>query len=384
MKKYLPDTIILTIRAFMLILIMASPFLINQVQAQEKDKEKKKKKSVPVEVELGFTTIYDNNILKYSEKYLERFKNNEDNGRFHIETYDDIILSPSLKLSSTFRIFKKLNSKFNIDYSQNSYIVNDIKNWRTIGVGFQQFLTKKASLRISYSYIPDFYVRHFRDGDWVKIYRYIPETFQPYSFAKDNYGFWIQNTFLKNTRVRLLFNYAVYYHNEHFTEYDCKNYVYGFKLFQPLHKKVRLEFGYQFLTSDAKAYDEPGETSETSDDADADNEEDSFVLGVYWQLPPVKKLNHNIGGEFEFLKRYYTTDNYLEEDEEHAGRIDESFGLLLTYEVKVLKSLKTSVYYELLGRNSGSKAEANREYLSLEKDYRQTRIGFDITYNLNF
>ncbi len=372
---------IVFLSAFKIVFLLWIFFLgTDQVSGQDK----KKKKSVTLEAEAGFATIYDDNILKYSEKYIERFLNREDNGRFHITTYDDLILKPSLKLSATYRFINNLNTKFNADFSHNKYLENNIKDGSTISFGIQQFLTKKASLRISYTYIPDFYVRHFRDADWTEVFGYIPETFQPYSFAKDNYGFWVQNTFLKDTRVRLILNYSKYYHNEHFTEYDCDNYQYGLRLYQPVHKKVKIEAGYQFITSDAKAYDEPGETKETSDDSDATSEEDGFYLGISWKLPGILKLDHDISVAGEYEIRYYTTDNYIELDEEHAGRIDKNFDLQFAYDIKVNKSLNLSAFYEWMGRNSSSKAEANREYLSLEKDYRQNKLGIEITYKLKY
>jgi hypothetical protein len=216
----------------------------------------------------------------------------------------------------------------------------------------------------------------------VNVYGYIPETFVPFSFSKDNFGFWIQNTFLKNTRIRLTLNYMRYFHNEHYTEYDCKNWLYAVDFFQPVHKKLKLQGGYHFGTSDAKGYDEPGETKETSDDSDATYEEEGFSLGFSWQLPGVKKYDHFLNAEFEFAKKYYTTKNFLEEDEEHAGRVDDNLQLSVTYEIKLRKSLKLSAFYNFYFRDTDTEATVNKEYLSAEKDYRQNQYGLRITYNL--
>ncbi len=43
-------------------------------------------------INLSLSPYYDSNILKYSEKYIERFKNGEDEGRFHINRIDDLTL----------------------------------------------------------------------------------------------------------------------------------------------------------------------------------------------------------------------------------------------------------------------------------------------------
>jgi hypothetical protein len=364
----------------LLILICIFSFTNNDALAQKKSK----KKSVQYEAELSFATIYDDNILKYSEKYLDRFMNNKDPGRFHIDTYDDVILYQSADLSATFRIFKNLKSKINFDINNNLYVVNGIKNWYYATLGFQQYLTKRASLKVFYTYLPDFYVRHFRDEDWVEIYGYTPITFVPFSFSKDNYGFWIQNTFFKSTRVRLSFDYSSYYYNKHYTEYDSKNFLYGINLYQTVFDKLRLEIGYHFLTSDAKGYDGPGETKEYSNDADASFEEDGFSFGVTWELPRLKKMNHDLDMEFDFEKRYFTTTHYVEMDPEHAGRVDNCVQASVTYNFELSKSWKLSAFYNFFFRDTYTSSNYNKAYLSAEKDFRQNQIGLKAIYYLKF
>lgn len=365
-----------------LLIVTLLIFATGNASAQEKKKTKKKNKP-EFEINVGLNSYYDDNILKYSEKYLDRFMNNQDSGRFQIETYDDVVLNPSVKLSSTFRLFGKMNSKINADFYYNYYTVNDVKNWGYFNLGFQQYLTKKASFKFYYSYIPDFYVRHFRDDDWVEIYRYTPIAFQPYAFSKESYNLYAQNTFFKNTRIRGSVSYAKYYHNVHFTEYDCDNWIFGINLVQPLHKKVRIELGWEFTTSDAKGYDEPLETREESDDADATYQEDVFTFALYWNLPNILKMKNQVSFDSEYAKRYYTTKNYLEEDPEHAGRVDDAWRCFFTWDLDISKSFGFSAFYKWYGRNTTSSAEENQEYLSEEKDYRQNQAGIGVTYNFN-
>jgi hypothetical protein len=212
----------------------------------------------------------------------------------------------------------------------------------------------------------------------------VPETFVPFSFSKDNYGIWIQNTFFKNTRIRLSLDYGRYYHNVHYTEYDCKNLTYGFLINQPITKKIRLEAGYEFTTSDAKGYDQPGETKENSDDADATNEADGFFMSCSWQIPDVLKHKHSLEAGIAYEKRYYTTDHYVEEDPEHAGRVDNNLSYNFTYNFQLSKAFDLSAFYRWFGRDSGSPSIVNDWYLSNEKDYRQGQVGIEVTYSLKF
>jgi hypothetical protein len=365
---------------WMILLVVG--FILSGQEATAQKKPAKKEKHF--EAEVSFAAIYDDNILRYSDKYIDRFLNQQDPGRFHIETYDDVILYQSAELAASYRIIKKLKTRFNVNLYSSEYAINGIKNWYYFSLGLQQYFTKKASFKIFYSYIPRYYVRHFRDEDWVEVYGYTPETFVQFAYAKDNYGFWIQNTFLENTRVKLGFDYSLYHHNKHYTEYDSKNYIFGVTLYQPLHKKLKLEAGYEYEISDAKGYDEPGETRESANDADATYNEYGFVLGLDWELPKIKKTEHDLDFKIGYQKRYYLSEHYIEEDMEHVSRVDDNVQVALTYSLNLNKSFKISAFYKLFMRDSGSGSPINQGYVSAEKDYRQNQAGLQLTYNLKF
>jgi len=70
----------------MLVFLLANGDIIAQ--------RKVKKNGQRLDIKVGLKTHYDNNILKYSDKYLDRFMNGEDPGRFSIDTYDDLIWTP--------------------------------------------------------------------------------------------------------------------------------------------------------------------------------------------------------------------------------------------------------------------------------------------------
>lgn len=348
------------------------------------DAQKKKvKKSVPeFGINVGITTTYDDNILKYSDKYLERFMNREDEGRFHIDTYDDIILQPTLQLTSGYKIFKNLKSEVNVDFNTRFYMVNDIKNYSSVSLGFRQYVSKRTNFKLIYNHIPQFYIRHFRDADRVEIYGYTAETFVPMGFSKNMYGMFIHQTFLKNTGLRLTANYSNYYYNKHYTEYDCNDMFWGLRLYQPITKKLRVELGYGFTTSDAKGFDEPDESKENSDDSNADFQEDGFLFGFSYQLPNLYKLKHNIEGDYEFEKRYFTTDNFIELDPEHAGRIDQNQKISVAYNLSINKSITVSAFYNWLKRNSKTSSPINSEYVTIEKDYHQNQVGISVDFKL--
>lgn len=343
-------------------------------------KKKKKKKTKKIELSISISTTYDNNILKYSDKYLERFNNHEDEGRFHIETYDDIVVQPSLGMTYTFNVFGKYKTKINGDFSQRAYTINNIKNWNSISFGLRQYLKNKASFKIYYSYIPEFYIRHFRDDDWVDVLGYTKDAFKPMAFAKDSYGFWFQNTYFKKSRIKISFAYLKYYYNKHFTEYDCNNFVYGIKLYQSINKKMKIRIAYQFVNSDAKGFDEAFESKSNSDDSDGSYKEDIYNFGFNWKLPKVFKFSNDFDIECKIQKRYFSSKHFLELDPTHAGRVDDNYRIYATYNLKLSKKMKLSAFYNWYLRNSDTSAEQNRSYLSNEKDYFQNQFGLKLAY----
>jgi len=357
-------------------LVFANTFVLAQ---------KNTKKNRPeLDIDFGISTFYDDNILKYSQKYLDRFMNNEDQGRFHINTYDDVIVSPSLDIEVTYRLFGKMESKFDVSADYSKYLNNDINSWSNFGVGFRQYITKRLNFALSYDYIPDFYIRHFRDDDWTDVYGYVEKAFTPYYFSKENYGLWGEYTFFKDTRVRLYYMLSKYYHNKHYTEYDSDNNLFRIKIQQELHKNFDLEATYQFVTSDAKGYDQPGERKETSDDGDATFVEDGFIVGLVWKMPRIKKRYHSLEFETIIYNRYYQTDKSPDIDDMHSGRVDNNLRLYLTYYLSVTSDFKFKAFYKWYYRDSGTTSDINNEFVSDEKDYTQNQVGIELIYKIGF
>jgi hypothetical protein len=368
---------------FVLRLIPLLFFLLffSRICAQTKKKDKVKVFQ-SLKIELGLGAIYNDNILKYSDYYLTKFLNNEDEGRFHINTSDGAVLDESINIASTFLFFRKRKTILEGSFSRQEYINNKIKTWNQIDFGLQQYITNRLVVNLSYSYIPKYYVRHFRDDDWVDVYGYVPETFQPFEFAKNEYGFWIQNTFFKNrmTKLRLSFDYEQYFYNKHFTEYDCNNFNYSANFYQTIKKKLKVEVGYQFVNSKAKGYDEPQETKDISNDADASYKADEYSGAIKWALPNFCKKMHSIDADFSYRRSCFTTKHYLELDRLHAGRVDDLYKLGINYEIRFIEPLTLSVYYKWCKLDSDTRAVENKEYVSQEKDYTQQQFGLKFTY----
>lgn len=344
--------------------------------AQKQTKQKNKY----ISGEFSFRSFYDNNALKYSDKYLDRFKNNQDAGRFHINTYDDLILDYSAKISYSDNLIRNLRTIFSISIDYNQYSSNSIKSWMLYDFGWQQSVSEKTSFMFSYSYLPDFYISHFRDDDWTEIYGFTPETFQPYSFSKYDYDLWIQHIFSSAIKSRFYFSFSKYFYNKHFTEYDSDNYMFGAKLYADVTKKLSFDAGYRCTFSDAIGFDEFNETKNSSDDNDATYYEHILSFGTDYMLPDIFKVNNSISFSAEFGFRNYNTEKSADEDPLHAGRGDISYRLNAAYNVDIYKNISTGLFASYIFRNADTDIDQNKIFVSDEKDYSQFQIGLNFNY----
>lgn len=335
-------------------------------------------------IKVGLAATYDNNILRYSDKYLERFVNRQDEGRFHINSRDDLQLLSWIRLSRSFRAFGGLNSIVSADVRRRTYTHNSIKSWSYLNLGWRQDLARKWSMYASYNIIPEFYVRHYRDEDWVRTLGATPESFRPFAFAKDNFGFWLQHDVLQKTRLRLSYSYMRYFHNTHYTEYDSRNHQYGLQAFHSLHKNVDISIGYKYMTSKAKGVDDILESIQNSDDADASYKEDEFALSVEVRLPRLLGMKNAVTLEGDYARRSFTTAHTPVDDPLHSGRSDHEYDLSVAYTAEVSDGWTLGVQYGWRMRDSRTVSATNARFVSDEKDYHQYTIGMEMTYAIRF
>lgn len=350
--------------------------------------QKKKKSTKKVDkwsLSLSIKPYYDSNILKYSDKYIERFKNGEDPGRFHINRIDDLTVGYSAGLTFSDNFFGKMKTIIGAGYDTDAYSFNSIKTWGTFNIFYRQQIAASTTAQFSYSYIPDFYVRHFRDDDWVEYYGYNEIAFQPYNFTKDDFNFWAQQILpWKTTRVRAYLTYSRYFLNSAYTEYDSKDYFAGFRIYHQLLNNLDFNFGYIYSYSDAKGYDEPTETKENSDDSDATNYEHSYFAGFDLALPKIFSRGNDLSIDFQYQRAFFTTEEYLELDPLHVGRYDYNYRVYINYNLSLMNNFSVTVFYHWFGREASSPSDFNKDYISDEKDYTQYRLGVRFNYVIKF
>ena len=338
----------------------------------------------PWRAQIGLSTLYDDNILRYSDKYLGRFAWGEDEGRFHIETTDDLVFHTFLRLERSLAPLGDypLTLATRVDFW--NFSRNTIKNWWAFSLSARQELPEQFSMLAQYNYLPEFYVRHYSDDDWVRMIGLVPERFQRFSYARDEVRLTARRTLFQSTGAAISYSLVRYYNNQHFTEYDSRNIVWEFGLSHPLLSTLRVNAGYMFTTSDAVAVDEPGETPATADDADGSYDEDAYSAGFTWRLPRLLGLTTRISMAGEYSRRFYTTLHFAQVDPQHAGREDLEYMATIEWNIRFDDHWELVVGYTWWQRDSRTAATENEPLLSDEKDYRKHQLELGVTYDLDF
>lgn len=336
----------------------------------------------PWELQVSETMMYDGNILRYSHKYLDRFSNGRDPGRFHVQTYDDLTLQSSLRLTRPLDLVGLPNSSISAQAQFKSHIQNSIKNWFSWNISWRQNLPNRWTASLSYGYLPRFYVRHYRDGDFTAVLGYTPETFKPFEFSKENVSFRLQHTLTGGTRLRLSGNHARFFYNQFFTEYDSRDWLIGLDAYHPFNRQIRASIGYAFLTSGVRG-DTPylGSTTER---ADGSFREHDLSVGFEWRLQEVFGFQTIVQIDAQWEIRKFTSTRPAASDPFHVGRTDHEYSINLGYEVELTPALDITFVYIWERRDTRTSVSENQVFLADEKDFTRHQVGLQFRYLFQF
>lgn len=364
--------------------ILLTVFFFNMVQSQNDSNvttiSSKRVFNPVVLINTGLRTYYDDNILKYSDNYLQSFINNEDEGRFHIKTYDDLVLKPSLSINISDSIFKGKLTRLKLFANRSIYTHNAINDYTFFSIALEQNLKDSCKIGIAYEYIPEYYIHHLRDADYTSFMGYVPATFMPLSYSKDWFSLYLYRTF-KKTGVKLSLTYAQCFYNSHFIEYDSKEPGTEIEISQPFFKqKLKMKIQYAFSKSFARGYDQYNEKADQSDDSDASYFFNSFKISTGLKLPKLLKHSNNFSLTIQLGLKHFTSEKYVEYDMLHVGRKDFNYQFEFEYNYYLSKHLSLTLMYSSVNRNATSISDINSTYIDDEKSFNQNLIGIGINY----
>ena len=327
----------------------------------------------------SLTNTYDDNVYRYSSEDIDNFVYHREDERFSMETYDDLILSPSLTVYVTRRFSESLQARLRLKYEYNLFVKNDERNYQAFSAFLKTTAFKKNYVQLGYFHIPEFLIRPYWDQDAPPLSSDDGEKYRGCDFARNLFSVKLGREVIRSTRVSVLFRRDVLYYNQFFTEYDTKANTFGVEIVHTFNPIVRTSFEYAFKMAEAVGYDEPGETRALSDDSDISYDEDQFRAEMEFDISRKVSLPLDVTFQYRLNKRYFTTDKTLEQDPFHAGRRDTIHRFSLMTDLEIYRNILIFGIYEYQQRDVSSK---EKERITEVKNYNRNRIsaGFELTY----
>jgi hypothetical protein len=358
-------------------------FTVTLIMLTSNIAQSKQKKKIEWEIKYNLETVYDDNILGYSDKYYDKFINRQDPGRFHIETFDDMLINNSLDISASYNFFKRYKTELNFGISYKKYINNPIKDWLIADVSLSQEVSNKLKLSLGYSLLPKFYIRHYRDFDYALQYGYSPESLREYSFSKEN--IFLKSYYNYNSKLNLSLglSYSSYVYPSYFTEYDSKDYALDIGADYTANTKIKYFGNYKFIYSDARGFEGTEPTPYIYTHSDPTYYEHQFSLGARYYLPRLFRYKNYAKLTLFYNRAIFTTDHASELDDLHSGRVDNEFKASLNYTFNYSDNLSFGLAYNYFIKRCQANSDINRQTILDEKDYNKNTFTFDIYYKFS-
>ncbi len=180
---------------------------------------------------------YDDNLLKFSA--LEKTSATADGLLPQaVATFDSEILKPEFRFiySPVLSLKNTTNLILNLSYAD--YLQADRKSYTAFNLRLEQHLAPYSWLKFRYSYLPDYFLRLYKDEDLIGKVR------KECSFSLQKLNLTYSFQVLKKTWLRLELGDTREYYNSNFTEYDTKLLRRGLKMSTDIFPRFRLSGTY--------------------------------------------------------------------------------------------------------------------------------------------
>ncbi len=316
-------------------------------------------------------TEYNSNILNLSQSDLDRFESGNEPNKFSLETSDDLIASAKVELNLKHRLMAGHTQINRIAISYNKFLKNSFEDNYFIEFALKQYLSRKLNFGFYYYYYPEIYVNRYDSVlDAENIFR-------DFTYSKNNYVGKLNYTLNPKYQFNYKFSFSQLFYNEYFTEYDAENFENGIGIRITPVSWIRINSGYAFKISNAKAEDAFSSSQQVTIMKDASYQADIFDLSFYF--PAVitvfdKPVNLDLSAKYEHF--YFQAENQL--DEYHYGREDKIITINSDAKYKLTDNISLKYFYKYKFRDTGS-PYTNVE---IDKEYNLYETGISISLSL--
>jgi len=310
---------------------------------------------------LSFKTIYDDNILNYSDADLDQMDDSSATpNKFGIESKDDYIFSPELEMIYKTRLGGH-STHFGLKGTYYYYKENDIKRYYKIKLFIRRYINKNVFVQSSASYLPDYYYRNSYSST---------EGYQEARFDKITFDIKLSAKLLKKISGNLYYIYSRKDFIPLFDERDIASH--DFKV-ETIYRPNRLWKGwgsYTFRTAASAGADDPDYRRDTSYDSFL------FTLGSKFYLKGLKGLGFELAGRINYKIVYFQTEKITSEDSYHLGRKDNRWSCNLNAKHEITSKLNLGFNFSKVVKKSDLPAEDLEKFL----EYSSNSYYFILSY----
>lgn len=317
---------------------------------------------IPIYYSIKSGIGYDSNFLKISDDEKYRFNiNNElyDN----LNNLDSQVYTLGGELKYKPYIIKKHKTIFQFNYLYNLYTRLSKKSYHSFKFSINQHVARYQWIKISYSYIPDYYLRPYRDKDNSIVYE--SERYQMYegcSFDNSILSMEYSRRLSKKIAVSIQFENAMQYFTPLFTEFDLNITGFGLGL-QIKPDKYRLKFLYQYSNTDNITKNEALYSTEFMDRSYKEHS-----IKIYYNM------KSKWGGHIILKNRNYISNRIY--DQLHVDRWHNDSSISLWMKEKISKTLNARITISYRNRST----QSDYEWVKDLKSYNKYNLGVVLTY----
>ena len=258
--------------------------------------------------------------IGYDSNYLKLSNSEQDEIAYYPDLLGDSESASSLISKNTIEVkynpyfFEGHESQIRLKVNYNKYIESANKSYSSFGVYFAQHLGKYEWVKLSYSYLPQYYLRDYRDRDDLIINgtsdQYLTSCYFSQGSTTLKYSKWL---FVKRTWLEGIINNKTQYYNPAFTEFDLNLFLVGVQFYSRYFRNYSLKLGGSHTVAD-NITSQNGLMSTTEIDR-------SFSQSDYF-ISIKTKVNftsiHDLEFQYSESRRKYLSTNV--DDDLHNGR----------------------------------------------------------------
>ena len=326
---------------------------------------------VPISFSVTSAMGYDDNYLKLSTAEMYE-------AQFFSEILGDSNQSSTLINRNSFSIIYKpyvINkhvTKFKFSIRNTKYFQANYNSYYSLTLNISQHLGKYEWIKLSYSYMPNYFIRDFRDRDNVILNLYSNTILQNCSFGQNRLSASYSKHLINRSWFEGVFSYQSQYYNPSFTEFDLNIYSYGLKISIREFKKYPIEIKWNKSFADNLQSNKEYLSSYNLDRGYIQD----FISFKIERNKIYSDIFYAVGFSYSLALRKFSS--IFESDILHNKRSHNEIRFRYWIKGKINRSLKFQIDFQNRSRSTTS------NYLWVEELKSFNKIDYNIKFSYNF